>query len=73
MALGKNNQVAEAFAIHNQLVDITRLIFEEGNPAGIKALLSHMGLIKNVLRLPLVKASNTLQKQIAAAYDAVAL
>ena len=48
---------AEAEKIDNTLTDLYRLIFVDGNPAGIKVILSEMGLIKNVLRLPLVPAS----------------
>ncbi|WP_161531247.1 4-hydroxy-tetrahydrodipicolinate synthase [Riemerella anatipestifer] len=67
--LAKNDKVKEAYAIHNQLVEITRLIFAEGNPAGIKAVLAHKGIIKNHLRLPLVKASESLQQKINSEVD----
>ncbi len=40
------------------------LLFQEGNPTGIKAVLSQMGLIQNVLRLPLVPASAELQEKL---------
>lgn len=45
-----------AFKIHRNLTDIFDLLFIDGNPAGIKATLSEMGMIENVLRLPLVPA-----------------
>ena len=64
--LAFDRKVDEAYAIHNRLVTITRLIFEEGNPCGIKTVLAEMGLIKNHLRLPLTKASNELQAKIKA-------
>ncbi|MDD1539475.1 4-hydroxy-tetrahydrodipicolinate synthase [Riemerella anatipestifer] len=67
--LAKDEKVKEAYAIHNQLVEITRLIFAEGNPAGIKAVLAHKGIIKNHLRLPLVKASESLQQKINSEVD----
>ena len=54
----------EAYEIHNKLVDITRLIFEEGNPSGIKTVLAQKGIIKNYLRLPLIQASEALQQKI---------
>ncbi len=63
-AFDKN--VDKAYAIHNELVDITRMIFEEGNPCGIKTILAEKGLIKNHLRLPLVAASDALQTKIKA-------
>lgn len=60
LSLAFNGKIKEAYAIHNGLVEITRLIFTEGNPCGIKTVLSEKGLIKNYLRLPLVKASDNL-------------
>ncbi|WP_018674444.1 4-hydroxy-tetrahydrodipicolinate synthase [Riemerella columbina] len=62
--LAKQNKVKEAYAIHNQLVELTRLIFAEGNPAGIKTVLAEKGIIQNYLRLPLVAASEGLQQKI---------
>lgn len=59
-----DRKVNEAYKIHNQLVEITRLIFAEGNPCGIKTVLAEKGLIKNYLRLPLVAATETLQHKI---------
>ncbi len=47
-----------------KLLEMTDLMFAEGNPAGIKALLSSMGLIDNVLRLPLVTVSDQLMEKI---------
>lgn len=44
--------------------DFIRLLFREGNPAGIKTVLSRMGLIQNVLRLPLVANSAGVQEEI---------
>lgn len=62
--LAFDGKVKEAYEIHNNLVEITRLIFAEGNPCGIKAILSEMGIVKNYLRLPLVKASSDLHEKI---------
>ena len=62
--LAKESKVKEAYAIHNQLVEIIRLIFAEGNPCGVKTVLAEMGIIKNHLRLPLIKASENLQDRI---------
>lgn len=58
---GKNK---EAYALHNSLVNITRLIFAEGNPCGVKFVLSQMGIIENHLRLPLIPASKQLEAKI---------
>ena len=64
--LAKESKVKEAYAIHNQLVELIRLIFAEGNPCGVKTVLAEMGIIKNHLRLPLIKASENLQNRIKA-------
>ena len=64
--LAKENKVKEAYSIHNQLVELIRLIFVEGNPCGVKTVLAEMGIIKNHLRLPLIKASENLQDRIKA-------
>ncbi len=64
LQLAFDGKVKEAYEIHNKLVDITRLIFAEGNPCGIKTILAEMGIIKNILRLPLTKASEALQDKI---------
>ena len=47
-----------------QYEQMVRLLFKEGNPVGIKAVLAQKGIIQNVLRLPLVPASAELQTQI---------
>ncbi|MCU7612934.1 4-hydroxy-tetrahydrodipicolinate synthase [Chryseobacterium sp. GMJ5] len=62
--LAFDGKVKEAYEIHNKLVEITRLIFAEGNPCGIKVVLAEKGLIKNYLRLPLVPASEGLYEKI---------
>lgn len=64
--LAFDKKVDEAYEIHNKLVEITRLIFAEGNPCGIKAVLAEKGIVKNYLRLPLVKASEGLYAKIKA-------
>lgn len=64
LKLAFEGRVKEAYDIHNKLVEITRLIFAEGNPCGIKTILAEMGLIENYLRLPLVPASKNLQEKI---------
>lgn len=62
--LAFDRKVNEAYEIHNKLVEITRLIFAEGNPAGIKTVLAEKGIIKNYLRLPLTAASDGLKEKI---------
>jgi len=43
-----------ARVIHHRFTDLFSLLFVDGNPAGVKAMLHEMGFIENVLRLPLV-------------------
>ena len=58
-----NNEYAAARKIHHKFTDLYSLLFVDGNPAGVKALLHEMGFIENVLRLPLVPTRvTTLQK-----------
>ena len=47
-----------------QYDQMVRLLFKEGNPVGIKAVLAQKGIIQNYLRLPLVPASEQLQEEI---------
>ncbi|ARS38526.1 4-hydroxy-tetrahydrodipicolinate synthase [Sphingobacteriaceae bacterium GW460-11-11-14-LB5] len=55
-----------ALPAHLGLIEFTRLAFAEGNPAGIKAALKHLGVCGDTVRLPLVKASASLEKSIIA-------
>ncbi|WP_230148335.1 4-hydroxy-tetrahydrodipicolinate synthase [Pedobacter sp. Bi27] len=55
-----------ALPAHLSLIEFTRLAFAEGNPAGIKAALKHLGVCGDTVRLPLVKASVALEKSIIA-------
>ena len=52
--------------LQEKYAEMVRLLFAEGNPVGIKAVLAQKGIIQNYLRLPLVPASRELQNQIAA-------
>ncbi|MDO4931632.1 MAG: 4-hydroxy-tetrahydrodipicolinate synthase [Prevotellaceae bacterium] len=51
--------------IHHKFTDLYGLLFVDGNPAGVKALMSEMGLLKNILRLPLVPTRLTTRQKIA--------
>lgn len=55
----QQGNMAESQTIDNQLQDLYRLAFADGNPAGIKALLALKKKCQNVLRLPLVAATET--------------
>lgn len=52
--LQMRGEYAPARKIHHRFTDLFSLLFVDGNPAGVKAMLSEMGFIENVLRLPLV-------------------
>jgi len=54
-SLGGN--IAKASQLHLQMAEILKLIFKEGNPGGVKALMEMMGTVKNQVRLPLVPVS----------------
>lgn len=43
-----------ALNIHHKFTELFKLLFIDGNPAGVKSMLSAMGMIKNKLRLPLI-------------------
>ncbi len=49
-----NGEYESARKIHHMFTELYKLLFVDGNPAGVKALLNDMGLIENILRLPLV-------------------
>lgn len=50
--------------LQNRFENMVRLLFKEGNPSGIKTVLSQRGVIHNVLRLPLVPNSKEVQAEI---------
>lgn len=57
--------------LHLQLVEFTRLMFAEGNPAGVKAALKQLGICGDYVRLPLVPASDSLNQEIAAQIEKI--
>ena len=60
----KEGRTDEALSLHYAMLRMNQLIFADGNPAGIKCLMSQMGLCQNVLRLPLVCANEKVEKDI---------
>ncbi|MFD2603293.1 MULTISPECIES: 4-hydroxy-tetrahydrodipicolinate synthase [Flavobacterium] len=58
--LGRERKVDEAYKLHYKLADAIDMIFEQGNPAGIKSVFSHLGLCEDVVRLPLVTVNEDL-------------
>ncbi|MBL0355477.1 MAG: 4-hydroxy-tetrahydrodipicolinate synthase [Chitinophagaceae bacterium] len=63
---GLSNDFATAKKLNDPLIEAYNLLFAENNPAGVKAFLSEMGLIKNVLRLPLVPLSQPVLQKVKA-------
>jgi 4-hydroxy-tetrahydrodipicolinate synthase len=62
--LGLNRKVDDAFEIQYLLSDSIDMIFEQGNPAGIKQVFHSLGITENTVRLPLVCADESLSNRI---------
>ena len=63
--LGLNKKVDEAYKLHYKLADSIDMIFEQGNPAGIKEVFKHLGLSENTVRLPLVNVDENLSVRLS--------
>ena len=63
--LGLQRNVGEANKLHYKIMDSIDYIFEEGNPAGIKALLQKISICSENVRLPLVNATSKLHQKLA--------
>lgn len=63
--LSLNGDYDGAYQLHHALTPGMNLIFEEGNPAGIKAIFEILGISTAVVRLPLVEASTALKSKIS--------
>lgn len=70
VALALNNQFEEAEQKLKALDNIISLLFEEGNPVGIKTALSVKGVCSSTMRLPLVSGSEALQAKLKSAMEA---
>ena len=62
--LGLDRKVDEAYALHYLLADIIDMIFEQGNPGGIKEVFQVLGIADNYMRLPLVNVNEDLASRI---------
>ncbi len=62
--IGLEGKVMEAYKLHYKIAPSIDLIFSEGNPAGIKSLLHAKNLCEETVRLPLMKASEKLKKEL---------
>lgn len=63
------DDMVTARELHYKVLPVIAPLFTEGNPAGIKEVLSHLGIMKNTLRLPLVNVSESLKKDLIAKTD----
>ncbi len=64
--LGLKGDAKQAYQLHYKLMDVIDHIFEENNPAGIKAVFEALGFCADTVRLPVVPASNNLKEKIKA-------
>ena len=64
--LGLDKKVDEAYNLHYLVADAIDMIFEEGNPAGIKSVFKSLGLCEDVVRLPLLPVSDDLATRLDA-------
>lgn len=71
IAHGLRGEVTAAYGLHHRLRPLMTLIFEEGNPAGIKSVLNQQGLCAAGVKLPLVEASGPLVQRIQASLRAL--
>ena len=62
--LGLNRKVNEAFKTQYFLSDCIDMIFEQGNPAGIKQVFQALGIADNTVRLPLVSVDESLANRL---------
>jgi 4-hydroxy-tetrahydrodipicolinate synthase len=62
--LGLNRKVDDAFKIYYHLSDSIEMIFEEGNPTGIKHVFQSLGIADNTMRLPLLSVTESLANRI---------
>lgn len=64
--LGLERKVNEAYELHYKLADSIDMIFEQGNPAGIKEVFKSLGIAENTVRLPLVSVNQDLANRLDA-------
>lgn len=62
--LGLERKVDEAYALQYRLMDSIDMIFEQGNPGGIKEIFKSLGLSENTVRLPLVNVNENLANRL---------
>ncbi|WP_185851990.1 4-hydroxy-tetrahydrodipicolinate synthase [Blattabacterium cuenoti] len=64
ISLARNNNVKKAFSIFYNIIKIIDLIYEEGNPTGIKTFLDIIGICNSYVRLPLLVGTPSLREKM---------
>lgn len=64
---GLKGDGAKASVLLYQLSEAMQLSTEEGNPTGVKAMMSHLGICSDLVRMPLAPASDSLKDKISRA------
>ncbi len=62
--LARNSEMEAARKLHLSMLNFTKLLFSEGNPAGVKAALEILGIGQEHVRLPLCPATDGLKAAI---------
>ena len=62
--LGLQRKVDDAYKLHYLLADSIDMIFEQGNPAGVKEIFKSLNLAENIVRLPLVNVDDNLASRL---------
>ncbi len=71
MHLALDGNFEEARKIQYKLIEMFQLLFKDGNPGGIKALMNIQGTIENILRLPLYKISDATYNELKECYQKI--
>jgi 4-hydroxy-tetrahydrodipicolinate synthase len=66
-----NNDMENARKLHYKVFELIDYLFAEGNPAGIKNTLAHLGIMQEYVRLPLVPVSKELSSKIKLFLDTI--
>ena len=69
--LALQGDYTNALTIHHKFTELFNLLFVDGNPAGVKAMLNMMGMIENKLRLPLVPTRITTYEKMRTVLDSL--
>ena len=69
VTFAKKGKIAKALMLHDELWDINKKLFVEVNPIPVKFALSHMGLCKNELRLPLTPLEKKNEEVVLSALE----